>query len=58
MVRTRQTDSLQLSGTPWTHRRKRKIWSARRTIAATLLHRLFRIVVEETAACLNVNSTV
>src|SRR5215472_7881343 len=30
MVRTQQTASLQLSRTPWTRRRKRKIWRAKR----------------------------
>jgi hypothetical protein len=30
MVTTRQAASLQLSRTPWTPRRKRKIWRARR----------------------------
>src|SRR5438132_10200012 len=34
MVRTRQTVSLQLSRTPWTLRRKRKIWHAKRIKAA------------------------
>src|SRR6266404_9667240 len=34
MVRTRQTASLQLSQTPWTLRRKRKIWRAKRIKAA------------------------
>src|SRR6266436_4642822 len=34
MVRTRQTASLQLSRTPWTRRRKRKIWRAKRIKAA------------------------
>src|SRR4030088_1848072 len=34
MVRTRQTASLQLSQTPWTLRRKRKIWHAKRIRAA------------------------
>src|ERR1700694_4213747 len=34
MVRTRQTASLQLSRTPWTLRRKRKIWRAKPIKAA------------------------
>src|ERR1700674_5810255 len=34
MVRTRQAASVQLSRTPWTLRRKRKIWRARRIKAA------------------------
>src|SRR5258708_16124040 len=34
MVRTRQTASLQLLRTPWTRRRKRKRWRAKRTKAA------------------------
>src|SRR2546423_10187908 len=34
MVRTLQTASLQLSRTPWTLRRKRKIWRAKRIKAA------------------------
>src|SRR5580704_1212490 len=34
MVRTRQTASLRLSRTPWTHRRERKIWRAKRIKAA------------------------
>ena len=34
MVRTRQTASLQLSRTPWTPRRKRRIWRAKRIEAA------------------------
>src|SRR4030095_15423798 len=34
MVRTRQTASRQLSRTPWTLRRKRKIWRVKRTKAA------------------------
>src|SRR3984893_14937687 len=34
MVRTRQTASVQLLRTPWTLRRKHKIWLAKRTKAA------------------------
>src|SRR5437763_17155634 len=34
MVRTRQTASLQSSRTPWTRKRKRKIWRAKRIKAA------------------------
>src|SRR6202047_5339778 len=52
MVRTRQTASLQLSRTPWTRRRKRKIWRAKRIKAARSATGLFRTVVEETPAAM------
>ena|SRR6516225_9789167 len=54
MVRARGTASLQLLRTPWTLRRERKIWRAKRTKPAHTSTRLFRTVVGETPAAMRI----
>src|SRR5215831_16247628 len=52
MVRARGTASPHLLRTPWTLRRRRKIWRAKAYQSRTQFHRLFRTVVEETPAAM------